>query len=155
MTQTSIAQRTLGTDLQQPTRVGLADYWRRNLSEDFQAAMTWADYMKTATKGQRVIAFDEPAYVNKDAAAPKPTATPSARSQGPARASRRYATTPSVAGSAAMGMWRHEIHAKGKKCAVLTAYNSIASRAMFRGNAVRSKRPTAATSRRPRSISSP
>src|SRR5688500_11140715 len=36
-------QRTLGTDLQQPSRVGLADYWRRNLSEDFQAAMTWAE----------------------------------------------------------------------------------------------------------------
>ena len=36
-------QRRLGTDLQQPTRVELADYWRRNLSEDFQAAMTWSE----------------------------------------------------------------------------------------------------------------
>ena len=28
--------------------------------------MTWADYMETATKGQRVIDFDPPAYVNRD-----------------------------------------------------------------------------------------
>ena len=28
--------------------------------------MTWADYMETATKGQRVIAFDPPAYVNRE-----------------------------------------------------------------------------------------
>jgi membrane peptidoglycan carboxypeptidase len=33
-------------------------------------AMTWADYMKTATKGQRVVAFDPPAYVNREVAPP-------------------------------------------------------------------------------------
>jgi membrane peptidoglycan carboxypeptidase len=37
-------------------------------------AMTWADYMSAATEGQRVIAFDSPAYVNGDAA-PETAAT--------------------------------------------------------------------------------
>ena len=37
-------------------------------------AMTWADYMKTATKGQRVVAFDPPAYVNREVV-PEPTVT--------------------------------------------------------------------------------
>lgn len=50
-------QRTLGTELQQPSRVALADYWRRNLSEDMQAAMTWAEQNDK-------IPFEHEPYIN-------------------------------------------------------------------------------------------
>ncbi len=39
-------------------------------------ALTWADYMATATKGQAVKQFDPPAYVNRDKAAPPDRSAP-------------------------------------------------------------------------------
>lgn len=43
-------------------------------------ALTWEDYMETATDGMDVEEFDEPAYVNKEAAEPaEPTYTPEPR----------------------------------------------------------------------------
>ncbi|CAA9383662.1 MAG: Multimodular transpeptidase-transglycosylase [uncultured Propionibacteriaceae bacterium] len=45
-------------------------------------ALTWADYMETATKGQPVKQFDDPAYVNADSAPQsQPTATRTQRAE--------------------------------------------------------------------------
>ncbi len=55
----------------------LDDYARPGDSTFFGGtypALTWADYMETATKGQSVKEFDPPAYVNRDKV-PEPTAT--------------------------------------------------------------------------------
>ena len=55
----------------------LDDYARPGDSTFFGGtypALTWADYMATATKGQSVKQFDPPAYVNREKA-PGPTAT--------------------------------------------------------------------------------
>ncbi|MFP5283470.1 MAG: transglycosylase domain-containing protein [Actinomycetes bacterium] len=43
-------------------------------------ALTWADYMATATEDQKVVEFDPPAYVNADAA---PVYTPPAQTEAP------------------------------------------------------------------------
>jgi len=55
----------------------LDDYARPGDSTFFGGtypALTWADYMATATKGQSVKQFDPPAYVNREKA-PRTTAT--------------------------------------------------------------------------------
>lgn len=38
--------------------------------------LTWMDYMQTATKGQKVLDFPDPAYVNRDKYPPQQTNTP-------------------------------------------------------------------------------
>jgi membrane peptidoglycan carboxypeptidase len=65
-------------------------------------ALTWANYMETATKGQSVKAFDPPAYVNQDKAAPPtqaPVQTPTSRPS--ASASQQPSGSPSPSRSSA------------------------------------------------------
>ncbi len=84
-------------------------------------AQTWADYMETATDDQPVKAFDPPAYVNQEKAAPAqtypaqtyPAQTPSTRpsssasrepSEGPSASSKPSSSaTPSGAGTKKKG----------------------------------------------------